>query len=156
MPDPVKAYLREISINAGPYDPADDTLVCVINNLDARVPFRLFDTGRDRTMNAVITGGNVEIPIQFTDYFILDLTEDINTWTFGALPWSGRAATVSIRINQGPVPKLLVWPDSFWWAGDAPLISMEANRTDLLVLTTHDEGVTWLADLARGYREPTP
>ena len=153
----VPVYLREILLNAGPFNPETCTLVAVDGTgQDMRVPFRLFDTGRDRTQQIVISAGIAAVPVQHYDYFNLDLTEDITGWSFGTMPYEDRSATIAIRINQGATPYLLEWPDNFWWTGDAPLISMEANRSDLLVLTTMNSGVTWLADLARGYRAPTP
>lgn len=157
MADPIMAFLRDILVTAGPYNPETDTVVGVNGDgEDIRIPLRLFDTGRDRTVVCDIVDGVVQVPIQFNDYFVLNLTEDVTGWLFGTLPYEDRSATIAIRINQGVTPFLLTWPDNFWWTGDAPLISMEANRSDLLVLTTMNSGVTWLADLARGYRAPTP
>lgn len=160
MPDPVitqPTFFKDIPVHNGPYAPNSDYVVGVKNDQEIRIPMRLLDNGRDRVVNVPIVAGAVTIPIETTDYFVIDLTEDLDQgWTFGVLSDLERAATIAIQINQGATPMLLEWPTTFWWQGDAPLISMVANASDLLVITTLNGGVSWLADLARGYRAPTP
>lgn len=160
MAEEDSVYLRDIPLNAGPFDPAVDTVIGTKRNVDGidedvRIPLRFFDTGRNRVVNLNIASGAIHVDYRYNDYFKLNMTSDVLTWSFEGMPIEDTAATLAIYIEQGATPRNMVWPPSFLWVGSAPLPSMLPNAIDLLVLTTFDSGTTWLADLARDYR-PTP
>ena len=145
-------YLREITINLGPHDPAEATLVIVdASGQDALVPLRFFSDGRNKVKTVPIEAGNVHIDYRFNDYFYLDHLANIDTWSFEGLPGENLGVTLAIYIKRtGPV-KDVVWPASFKWSGGAPLLSDTPGVIDLLILTSFDSGTTWLPDLARSY-----
>lgn len=155
--EPTPTHFADIPVHAGPFDPNLDTLVIVKRdnmNVDKeyRIPFHKFDDGRSKTVDVVLTGGNAHIDFSLSDYFKIELDDDVDTWSFEAMPGEDSAATLAILIKQKASPKLVEWPGTFLWSGSAPLVSMEANAIDLLIITTFDSGTTWLADLARNYQ----
>lgn len=149
---PLKLYLRDIVVNNGPFDPVVDTIVVVKDGREYRVPFWLFDDGRSKALTPTITANTVTIEYSRSDYFIIDITDEINVWAFDAMPPNQTSATLAIMLRQGAVPKNVNFPTTFLWSGTPPVVSLEPNAIDLLIITTFDRGVTWLADLARNYK----
>ena len=103
------------------------------------------------TVSALATSGSVAIDYDLGDYFTLALAGNVSGLTFSNLPGSGKGATLAVRITQDSTPRTVAWPASFKWVGAAPSVSTASGAVDLLVITTHDNGTTWLADLAKAY-----
>ena len=103
------------------------------------------------TVTALATSGSVAIDYALGDYFTLALAGNVSGLTFSNLPGSGKGATLAVRITQDSTPRTVAWPASFKWVGAAPSVSTASGAMDLLVITTHDNGTTWLADLAKAY-----
>ncbi len=148
-------YLKDIPLNLGPFDTTADTLVIVRNSdeKEYRVPFKSLDLGRNFTHALSISNdGNIHVDYALSDYFSLLLTRDIDTWSFESMPDGVNAATLAFFIKQDATGgHAITWPATFRWSGGAPLVPPEANSVHLLIITTFDEGVTWLADFARNY-----
>lgn len=153
MADEDNKYLRDIIVHVGPYDPAIDTIVGVKDGEDVRYPMNRLDLGRNKIVDLEIdNAGNVHLDYAASDYFVLEMTRNVDTWTFESMPGQDSAATIALLIHNGMSPKTLAWPGNFRWNANAPLISSTGNTYDLLIITTFDGGVNWLADFARDYK----
>lgn len=98
------------------------------------------------------SSGTVTVDCSLGDYFTLALDANVTTLAFSNLPGSGRGASKLIRITQDSTPRTVAWPASFRWAGGTPgAVSIGGGVVDLLAVTTHDNGTTWLATLANAF-----
>ena len=107
--------------------------------------------GSRNTVSVLATSGSVAVDYALGDYFTLALAGNVSGLTFSNLPGSGKGSTLAVRITQDSTPRTVTWPASFKWVGAAPSVSTGSGVVDLLVITTHDNGSTWLADLAKAY-----
>ena len=148
-------YFKDIPLNLGPYDTTADTLVIVRDSdkKEYRVPLKHVDLGRNVTFALPIDNdGHIHVDYAISDYFSLLLTRNVDSWSFESMPEGVTAATLAFFIKQDATGgRTVAWPATFRWSGGAPLIPEEADSVHLLIITTFDEGVTWLADFARNY-----
>jgi hypothetical protein len=106
--------------------------------------------GGTRTdVTALATSGSVAVDWDDGDYFTLALAGNVSGFTFSNVP---DGATLMIRITQDSTPRTVAWPASFKWAaGVAGTVSTDSGAIDLLAITTHDAGTSWLATLAKDW-----
>ncbi len=107
--------------------------------------------GIDRsTVTALaVVAGEVSINCALGDYFTLTPDDDVDSWLLQNVP---HGCSIMVRFTQDATPRAVTWPASFRWAGGTEgAISTAAGAVDLLALTTHDGGATWLATLAKGF-----
>jgi hypothetical protein len=98
------------------------------------------------------SSGAVTIDCSAGDFFTFTLTENVTTISFSNLPGSGKGASKMVRITQDSTPRTVAWPASFRWAGGTDgVVSTGSGAVDLLAITTHDNGTTWLATLANAF-----
>ena len=107
--------------------------------------------GLDRsTVSALaVVAGELAIDCSLGDYFMLTPDADVDTWLLQNVP---QGCSIMVRFIQDATPRAITWPASFRWAGGTEgAVSTVAGAVDLLALTTHDGGATWLATLAKGF-----
>ncbi len=104
------------------------------------------------TVSTLATSGSVAINFALGDYFTLALAGNVSGFTFSNLPGSGKGGSLVIQITQDTTSRTVAWPASFKWAGGVPSpVSTASGAKDLLAITTHDNGTTWNATLAKAF-----
>ncbi len=106
----------------------------------------LGDTSGD-AVDSTPAAGVITIPQEKEGYVTISLDQNSTITFTGNAP----VCTVLARITQvGGFA--ITWPASFKWVGGTvPVVSTTPAAVDLLALTTFDGGVTWLADLSKGF-----
>lgn len=107
--------------------------------------------GEDRsTVTAVVPASGVAtVDCALGDYFTLAPTANVTGWVFQNVP---QGCSILIKLTQDATARTVAWPASFRWVGGTDgVVSTAAGALDLLALTTHDSGATWLATLAKGF-----
>lgn len=95
------------------------------------------------------SSGVVNIDCSMGIYFTLALTENITSITFSNLPGAGKGATIMVQFTQDSTPRTVSWPASFKWAdGVSHAVSASAGTTDVLAITSFNNGTSWMATLA--------
>lgn len=106
--------------------------------------------GYDRAIVTVVESeaGVTQIDASLGDYFVTTLTEATEIQVINP----NAAATISVRIIQGPGGYALTFPPSFKWRGGTiPAVTAAPEARDRLVITTDDFGATWDADYGSNY-----
>lgn len=113
--------------------------------------------GSDRSAVTALTSsaGVVTVDYAAGDYFTLALTENVTGWTFSNLPGSGHGARLAVRITQDTTARTVAMP-WYWEGGVAGVVSTGSGDIDLLLLSTFDNGATWLARMIKDFSEPPP
>lgn len=107
--------------------------------------------GEDRsTVTAVVPASGVAtVDCALGDYFTLAPTANVTSWVFQNVP---QGCSLMVKFTQDSAARTVAWPASFRWVGGIDgVVSTGGGAVDLLALTTHDGGATWLASLAKGY-----
>jgi len=107
--------------------------------------------GEDRsTVTAVVpSAGVATVDCALGDYFTLAPIANVTGWTFQNVP---QGCSILIKFTQDATPRTVAWPASFRWVGGTDgVVSSGAGAIDMLALTTHDGGATWLVTLAKGF-----
>lgn len=98
------------------------------------------------------SAGVVNIDCSLGDYFTLAPTANVTSITFSNLPASNKAQTIMVRFTQDTTPRTVAWPASFKWAGGvAGVVSTGSGASDVLALTTFNQGTAWNATLAKAF-----
>jgi hypothetical protein len=108
----------------------------------------------DRSAVSVLTpaSGVVNIDCSLGDYFTLAPTANVTSITFSNLPAAGKAMSLMVRFTQDTTARTVAWPASFKWAGAvAGSVSTGSGAKDLIAITTHDQGTTWLATISKAF-----
>lgn len=66
--------------------------------------------------------------------------------TFLNIPAAGRLYNLTLFVTQDATgSRTITWPASVKWSGGTiPTLTTAANKIDVIVLTTYDNGATWL------------
>lgn len=109
--------------------------------------------GVTSAVSALATSGTIAIDCSLGNYFTLAAAGNMTSFTFSNLPGAGLAETVMVRIKQDATgSRVATFPASFKWAGGTVgVLSTAANTTDVLALTTFDQGTTWIATLTKAF-----
>jgi molybdopterin-binding protein len=141
------ALVKISEMAAATYAAATDLLEIVQGSVNKKLEARML---RGQKVTALTSAsGTTTIDLSLGSYFTATLTEN-TTLAFSNAPGSGFGQTVMVLITQASSAKTLTWPASFKWEGAAPAISTGSGATDLLALTTFDNGATWHATLSKG------
>lgn len=102
-------------------------------------------TTTERVNALTITAGAITIDLSLGNYFTLSLTANITSITFTNVPAAARAETVVIRMSQDVTGGRTVagWPATVRWSGGAFTPTSTASATDMLSLSTFDQGTTY-------------
>jgi len=96
------------------------------------------------------SGGVVLLDYSLGDYFTLELTENVTSWSIINTPGAGRGFTLMVEITQDSTPRTVATPGTT--AGGAPLdASTTAGAVDLLAISSFDNGSTLRSSYAKGF-----
>ena len=104
-----------------------------------------------------ISGTSANLDLRDGNVFQLVLGSSTTTVSFTNCPASsGEAYAFTLIVsNTGTAGVTITWPTSIKWAGtggngntDVPTRTEAANKSDVWVFTTYDEGTTWLGVIA--------
>lgn len=94
--------------------------------------------------NTISSAGSVTINAAAGNAVHLTMNGDISTLTFSNVPAAGNVCALTLFILQSTGQKLITWPANIRWAGGgAPVLTINAGRTDIVSIITHDGGATW-------------
>lgn len=86
------------------------------------------------------------------DYFTLAPTANVTSMVFDNLPSGSAAITLTLMLTQDTTARTVAWPAEFTWAGGTPgAVSTGSGAVDLVIMTSFDQGVTFLANIANAY-----
>lgn len=107
----------------------------------------------ERVSSITIAAGLITIDLSADNYRTLSLTSNITGITLSNAPSAGRAETIVIRIAQDATGGRTIagWPASVKWSGGAYTPSSAANAIDLVTLTTHDQGTSYLGSYLKAF-----
>lgn len=77
--------------------------------------------------------------------------DDACTLSISNAPASGNVGLLTLLVRQDATgSRTITWPAAVKWAGgSAPTLTTTAGALDIIALTTHDAGTTWL-EMSRG------
>lgn len=109
-------------------------------------------TNRDIVTAVTSSAGTLTLDYSLGDYFTVALSENVTTLAFSNLPSSPAGVTISLRITQDSTPRTFAWPASFRWIGGGPgVISTGSGAIDELIMTSYNQGTTWLVVLSKAW-----
>lgn len=110
-------------------------------------------TTTERVSSITITAGAITLDLSADNYRTLSLTSNITAITFSNVPAAGRAITLCIRVAQDATGGRTIagWPASVKWSGGAYTPSSAANAIDMISLTTHDQGTSYLGTYLKAF-----
>lgn len=97
--------------------------------------------GTDRnTVTALsIASGAVTVDYSRGDYFTIDMTENITSWSFTNTPGAGKGSSLMFKINQRNPARTLALPTgAAWTLGSATELSDTNDRAHIVAMTTFD------------------
>jgi len=102
-----------------------------------------------------ISSGAITFDLAVSNSFDVSLTENITAITISNPPATSNRGSVTIVFVQDGTGSRTVagWPAAVKWpGGTAPTITTTLTTgTDMITLTTHDAGTTWLGNFSQDY-----
>lgn len=92
-----------------------------------------------------LSGGTVEADMSAAGSFSLTLSENA-TVSFANPPSAGNCGfTFAVKQDGGASGFTVTWPGSVQWAGGAaPDLTADADKTDVFIFTTADQGSSYI------------
>lgn len=132
-----------LQASAGAFTDAD------VIELTLQQPNPAVGVDRSTVTAAIPSSGVVPIDCALGDYFTLAPTANVTGWSFTNVP---QGCSIMVKFTQDSTPRTVAWPASFRWVGGTDgAVSVGSGAIDLLALTTHDGGATWMASLAKAF-----
>lgn len=110
-------------------------------------------TTTESVTSLTISAGAVAIDLSLNNYRTLSLTANVTAISFSNVPAATRAVTIVVRIAQDATGGRTIagWPASVKWSGGAFTPSAAANAIDMVTLTTHDQGTSYLGSYLKAF-----
>lgn len=107
-------------------------------------------SGGSAEVTNALTASTASTPINLASGNVQTLTLSANTTVSFSGTTAAKACSISLYVKQDSTGSwVLTWPASVKWPGGiAPTLSAGANKVDLVVLETLDNGTTWYGTLA--------
>lgn len=100
----------------------------------------------EREVAAAIASGVLTIDCALGNAFAVPLSADITSLVFAHVPKAGRIYGLALLFTCDGTSRSITWPASVKFADDTePTMTATNGKLDVILLTTYDGGVSWLA-----------